>query len=41
LERAQRADSAGSAPNPFIPQGASACLDGGVYTTGPGRWTPS
>src|SRR5207302_11137893 len=37
LERAQRADSAGSAPNPFLPQGASACLDGGVYTTGPGR----
>src|SRR5260370_5092085 len=36
-ERAQRADSAGSAPNPFLPQGASACLDGGIYTTVPGR----
>jgi len=23
--------------NPFLPQGASACLDGGVFTTGPGR----
>jgi hypothetical protein len=37
LERAQRAHSAGSAPNPFFPQGASARLDGGVYTTWPGR----
>ena len=27
LERAQRADSPGGAPNPFLPQGASACLD--------------
>ena len=39
LERAQRTDSAGSAPNPFLPQGASVCLDGGVHTTGPG-WVP-
>ena len=30
LERAQRADSPGSAPNPFLPQSASARLDGGV-----------
>ena len=27
LERAQRADSAGSAPDPFLPQGAPACLE--------------
>ena len=26
LERTQRADSPGGAPNPFLPQGASACL---------------
>jgi hypothetical protein len=51
LERAQRADSAGSAPNPFLPQGASACLDSGyLYDragagasasfTFPDGWTP-
>jgi hypothetical protein len=37
LEGAQRANSAGSAPNPFLPQGASAGLDGGGYTRGQGR----
>jgi hypothetical protein len=35
LERAQRADSAGGAPNPLLPEGASACLDGGVLNHRP------
>ena len=34
LERTQRADSPGRAPNPFLPQGASACLvAGGDHTS--------
>jgi hypothetical protein len=37
LESAERADSAGRASNPFLPQGASVCLNDGVFTTGPGR----
>ena len=35
VEGAQGADSAGSAPDPFVPPGTSPCfrLDGGVHTT--------
>ena len=34
LERTQGANSLGGAPNSFFPQGASACLGGGVQLIG-------